>query len=223
MESPEQSASKFQYYKGYPAKYRSARFLEIGCAIVTAIPFLAVTIFGVAIYAVVWFHEGLTVTDSLRLLGLFVVGSLFGYMLRNSIRAAIRQRIVPCFQQRIGDIDTFLSGQEIAKRCQALDEIASRLGVTPLSAFGFGDGFWGGEPTWHPAENGLVTVVRLLQYVRESDEALFPAKEQLIRELVAVDDALRKAASRGIMFCLHLKTSTGTSLLIEEKQGGSCF
>lgn len=223
MEAPEQSASEFQYFKGYPAQYRSTRFLELGCAVVTVTPFLAVTVSDASLYALIWFRVGLTFAASLSLLGLLAMGYGFGYLLRNGIYAALHPRIVPCFQQRLGDINTFQSGREIAKHCQALDEAAIRLGLTPLSAFGFGDSFFGGKPTWHPAEDGLMTVVHLLQYVCESEEASFPNRAKLFRELSAVEEALQKAASRGIMFCLHLKTETGTSLLIEQRHGGSCF
>jgi len=130
--------------------------------------------------------------------------------------------IVPYFQRQLGDIHTFARGHEVAKCCQKLDELALRLGLTPLSAFGFNDDFAGEELAWHAPELGLSTVSGLLLALSQGSH-ISEKREQLVTELTAIEDALRKASDRSVPFCLLVRAGGGTNSMEWEQRKGTCF
>ncbi len=222
MTTSEQPAPAFDYCEGYPVRFRRGRRRAIVGAIGCLAPFLVASLVGLtcASYGFLEAPRALAVT---RLVGLLVLSSLFGFWLWEGLCVARSTTIVPYFERRVGDIHTFGSGSEVAKHCQELDEFSLRLGLTPLSAFGFDDEYFGEKLTWHSAEIGLVTVVGLLQFFRENDDRTVSSNGQLIRELVAIEDALRKAAEHGIKFCLLLRIGNVTNAMEWEQRKGTCF
>ena len=89
----------------------------------------------------------------------------------------------------------------------ALDEAATRSGVTPLSAFLSGDDLIPGEELrWFTPDDALRTAERL----QEPDvAATLPAG--VIADLERLRDALGRASGQGIRFCLLIREGSVTS------------
>jgi hypothetical protein len=84
---------------------------------------------------------------------------------------------------------------------RALDKIAARYGVTPLSSFASGDDLVVGEELhWFAPEDALRTAERLLEAdVTESLPVGVAADLERLR------DALRPASAAGVRFCLLVR------------------
>ena len=204
MVANESDSLTFRYYKGYPARCMQNRWLDFGCATGCLVPLLTASIVGLFL-AAYGFNDAPRIGAVIRLVGLAAFTSIFGYFLWDAVcllRYSRHFRIVPYFQQRLGDIHTFRQGNAIAKECRALDEMSQQLGVTPLSAFGFCDDFHGEEIIWHSADEGLTTVVGLFNSLQASDQLKLVDKDRVINELAAIANALLKASERSILFCL---------------------
>jgi hypothetical protein len=81
-----------------------------------------------------------------------------------SIRSLFRVRVLPYFERPLGQKDTWLLGENYLRHSRQLDEIATRIGVRPLSDFASGDELIRGEVSlWFSAEDALKTIERLLQ------------------------------------------------------------
>ncbi len=222
MELHESSLSSFRYCEGYPERYLTARRSNIRWAIGCFGPFLCASIVGL-FFAAYGFNAASRFAATLRLVELFLFACYFGHLLWDGVCVARRTCIVPYFQQTLEDIHTFAQGEAIAKHCQELDAMSLELGVSPLSTFGFNDDFYGEELVWHPADKGLATVTRLIQALRASDPLKLSDQDQVISELVAIENALRKASEQSVMFCLLLRTSGVTNAIEWEQRKGSCF
>jgi len=221
MPTGDSLAPRFEYHRGYPARLRrDERFYRrtgLGCLG----PFLLASLVGVAA-AVYGMSEHPRWGELLRLFGLAAFTLYFGSMLWDAFHTARHTGIVPYFQQKLGEIQTFIGGLAIAESCQALDELAVQWGLSPLSAFGFNDDFAGEELTWHAPEQGLAAVSGLLSALRARPK-LIGKQSQIIEELAAIEHALRIARDRGIPFCLLLYTAGSTNAMEWEQRKGSCF
>ena len=195
---------KHRYFRGYPSRYRGHLFSQIGCSIgclpIVALPLHAASFYWNAIHG----HLRTGPVIALLLSGLLFL--LFVTIVANGFP---RPQILPYFEKRLGQTDTWLRGQALARNCRALDEAAIAHGVTPLSAFGVGDELAGEEFEWHDAGRGVETVRKL--------QELLPRFPDLVDDRVAVGDelqfmeeALAKAAERGVRFCLHIRCSDYT-------------
>ena len=91
-----------------------------------------------------------------------------------------------------------------------------------MSAFGFNDDLAGESLIWHEPEAGLRTISGLVSVLRQGSDRSHIDK-QLIEELTAIEEALRKASDRGVLFCLLLRVGDGTSGREWEQRQGSCF
>jgi hypothetical protein len=212
------TSTRFEYYRGYPSRLRrdERRHRRGGLGCVG--PFLLASLLGVAT-AVYGISEHPRWGELLRLI---VFTFYFGYMLWDAFHTARHSGIGPYFQQRLGDIHTFARGLAIARSCQELDELAVKLGLIPLSTFGYNDDFAGEELTWHAPELGLATVSGLLTALRANPQTI-REPVQVIEELAAVERALQIASDRGIPFCLLLYTAGATNSMEWEQRKGSCF
>ena len=134
---------------GYPQRHfdelRAAKRFAIRSITITGIPFallMAGTTFGpvpplaTAIAAAVFLMFGL-------LHGLGLVYDTYRYV-----------RIIPYFERRLGDIDTFLAGNALVRVMKQLDTIATEENVAPLSAFGFADDLYDEVLLWHDPKKG---------------------------------------------------------------------
>lgn len=119
--------------------------------------------------------------------------------------AVTRPRIVPYFQDKYfrsgSSRETseeskaaFRGGYAIAAEMPLLEDVAGELGVTPLSAFGFGDDALGQQPQWSALSEGI----RTARALAESDRVGAAARAEL-QQLAA---ALGKAAERQSKFAL---------------------
>jgi hypothetical protein len=170
---------------------------------------------------------------SLSALGLYASAALWGTGLRPSTLTLIvlaygllafgavlvavlawplgaRCRIVPYFAREIGRYPgttsmAFARGHELYRQSAALDRLARALGVTPLSAFGFGDDLYGQPVRWSAAAEGLRTVTAL----RGAMAANAAAPRGVADDLDALASPLRVAAEHGVEFALLLRVGGG--------------
>jgi hypothetical protein len=124
-----------------------------------------------------------------------------------SFRDQFLVRVVPYFERPVGETDTWLAGEDLLWHSRALDEAATRSGVTPLSAFLSGDDLIPGEELrWFTPDDALRTAERL----QEPDvAATLPAG--VIADLERLRDALGRASGQGIRFCLLIREGSVTS------------
>jgi hypothetical protein len=136
---------------------------------------------------------------------------VFGWMLMWGLAwpFVARGRIVPYFAREIGPYPgasaaAFRRGHDLYRHSAALERLAGRLGVTPLSAFGFGDDLVGQPVRWSAAADGLRTVTALHAAV-----AADAAADAVAGDLDALARALRSAAEHGVGFALLLRVGGG--------------
>ena len=115
--------------------------------------------------------------------------------------------------------DIFVNGHALARNEDALEKLAMRLGVKPLLEFfsadqnsmallleeGAGDPEWAKTlppPQWFSPEDGLHTVVTLLEYLKEAPTTLGTETVQVIAELEEYERVLRKTATRSLRWQL---------------------
>ena len=136
-----------------------------------------------------------------------------------SIRSQFRVRVIPYFERPLGQKDTWLSGENYLQHSRMLDEIATRIGVQPLSEFASGDDLIRGESLhWFQPENALRTTERLLQ---TDISATLPST--VVSDLTRIRDALRLACSQSVKFCFLIREGASTSGLEMERRKGSFF
>lgn len=136
----------------------------------------------------------------------------------------VTPRVVPCFAIRLGEHRGPASaafwdrGRGLYRDMHALDELASRLDVTPLSAFGFADEYYDQQPAWHGASSGLATV----QALRRNLPPELSSRD-LAADLEALESVLLLAAERDVSFHLVLRLHGSESLQViatrEARQG----
>jgi hypothetical protein len=138
--------------------------------------------------------------------GWIVVASVFWPLLT-------RSRIVPYFARELEayggtTMAAFKGGRGLYREIVALDDLASALDVTPLSAFGFADDHYEQEVHWHAASEGLRTVEALL----EGLDARLRAAPDVPRDLQALAAVLRTAADQRVEFSLVLRLHARDSM-----------
>ncbi len=117
-----------------------------------------------------------------------------------------RCRVVPYFVRAMGPYPgatsaAFSCGHELYRQSAPLDRLAAALGVTPLSAYGFGDDLYGQPVRWSPASEGLRTIAVL--YAAPS------LGVGVVADLDALASVLRIAADSGVDFALVLRVGGG--------------
>lgn len=207
----------YRYFRGYPERYRRAYRRRIGC-LLGCLPFVAVPVFTWAFY-----FQSLQQTFRLsHAAGLLVSFLMFVYLALMLVLERHSVTLVPYFESRLGDAATFGLGADVARNCELLDGLASRAGLAPLSAFGFNDDLDGEELRWHAAADGLVTVRGLLRLL-EDHPGLVPRQDEVRNELLNIQDALAKAAAKGVRFCFHLRVWNATNAQEHAIRKGSYF
>lgn len=124
--------------------------------------------------------------------------------------------IAPYFERRVGDIHTYSRGKALGMLCPKLDELASTLGINPISSFGFADDFYGGTPVWHDATEGLRTFSALKQELERRGGQQDPALNEEMRLII---EALEKAAAQSIRFCLVIPACYTNGMEHEQRKG----
>ncbi len=135
------------------------------------------------------------------LLSIAFVGAVIG-----NLRCGYRSDIVPYFDRKIGDIDTFGRGHALARNCRLLDRLAMEAGLPTVSSFGFADDMASERPRWHSPLEGL----RTFRHLR--DHLVGPVRGDpscLALDIAKVIDALEKAAAIAASFCLLLRPTAG--------------
>jgi hypothetical protein len=191
------------YYHGYPGRHRQGIARSIGWAAGCSLPLILLAGFGAVFNGLAFLYD----FNFLSALCFAVCGGFLVLFLRGLVAGIVdsfKARIVPYFRQYLGDIDTFSSGQTLARNCRQLDQLAGEMHLLPLSAFGFNDDRLGEQVAWHDPQQGLETVTGLLQKIRSQPETVADA-EALVAELEKIATALQKAEERGISFCFILR------------------
>ncbi len=215
------SKKEFNYYEGYPERYLEDTNRDLYRTIGICVPFVLLA--GSAVlFCILVLLGGWNFTSAL---GLMVSGGLlilisWGFI--RSLRDCYNIGIIPYFKKRVGDIDTFSNGHAVAKNCRQLDRIAFEKIVSPISKFGFNDDFSGEKVQWHNPEKGLETITLLLREIRRHPKTLDNAKA-VISDLERIEDALKKAKARGILFSLLLRSGDTTSGMEMDQRKGSFF
>lgn len=149
--------------------------------------------------------------------GSILVLALVGQV--SSILDMLSACVLPFFEEKVGGTDTFLAGKALLWHSRALDETASRLGVTPLSDFASGDPLILGESqSWFSASDLLATTEALL-----ADESVAILPAPVVSDLAKLRDAMRLASDRGTRTSLHLREGNSASFHEMEMRGGSYF
>lgn len=122
-----------------------------------------------------------------------------------------RPRVVPYFSREIEPYGgksaaAFQRGHAIFREITGLDRLAGKLGLTPLSAFGFADDYYEQEVRWHAAADGL----RSVDALRSDDYVM--GRPELSANLDALATALRAAAENDVQFALVLRRFTKDNL-----------
>ena len=200
----------------YPAQHRTElvgqwRFTAIGVA------FLGLLGCGSVLGALYYDSLAIVAAATLAISIVFGWTSLWG--LYDTYRYV---RIVPYFDRRVGNIDTYTAGFELARYCGKLDEIAAAGGQTVVSAFGFNDDLLGETLVWHSPADGLQTVGALLEAVAAQPDE-FDDQISVVSDLERLANALRQANEQGICFCLLLLHGYGTSGHEWDVRKGSAF
>lgn len=136
----------------------------------------------------------------------------------------MRPRIVPCFARELGPyggeaMAAFRRGRALYRESAALEQLAERLGVKPLSAFGFADDYYEQAVCWHSASEGIRSIEAFLRGLG-SLPAAAPGVDEDLRTLASV---LRIAADQRVDFSLMLRLSAKDSMQVvrtrEVRQG----
>jgi len=118
--------------------------------------------------------------------------------------------------------DTFVNGSSLAQHEDAVERLALRLGVKPLIEFFSADensmallieeGAGNPEllrklpaPQWYPASDGLVTVIALLDALKDEPHQLGSEGPLVLAELEEYARVLKKTEARGLRW--HLAVS----------------
>ncbi len=134
-------------------------------------------------------------------------------------RDVFRVRLLPYFSKRLGDTDTWLTGQSLFRHSRQLDELATKLHILPISAFASGDDLILGEKLqWFDPKPAHETVSQILA---SPDATSFP--DELKSDLQALRAALASASSKNVQFCLLLREGSSTSGAEMDQRKGSFF
>ena len=132
------------------------------------------------------------------------------------------EKPVSSAQGRVSTGAAFLSGETLAKELESLDALAANVGVAPLSAFGFEDDFFGEEPRWRAPEEGLKTVLALLDSLDGQPDSVCDV-EGVAKDLKKIAAALEDARKRGVRFCLLVRSCDTTNAMEWEQRKGTAF
>ncbi|MFQ5779726.1 MAG: hypothetical protein ACE5HN_02930 [Nitrospiria bacterium] len=194
-------------------------WLRIGVVFLIAVLMVVVSAY---MFRLMWFHDRFAVLSGLVLFFSSLVLFCLMLMYPGGIPETVEVRILPYFKERVGNTETFLYGQGIARRVVLLDALAEKLGLSPISAFGYNDNFLGEDVTWHDAEDGLKTVSGLLDHLRGNPRLMDDA-DRIIRDLTRTETALREAHGKSIQFCFLAREGSTTSGLEMDRREGTFF
>jgi hypothetical protein len=136
----------------------------------------------------------------------------------------VKPRVVPYFARELEKYGgptmiAFRRGRALYREIVVLEELATTLGVTPLSQFGFAYDYYEQVVRWHPAVEGLRTVEALRQNL-DSRPGL---ARDVADDLDGLASVLRVAVDRGVAFSLvlrlHAKDSMQMVCTREVRQG----
>jgi hypothetical protein len=141
------------------------------------------------------------------------------YEICAGVPGCFQVRLLPYFERRLGDADTWDHGRSLAEHSRKLDALAIVLGATPLSRFASGDDLISNEKlVWFETRPELETTGKLLQSEPAKD---FPP--DLASDLSRLQAALRSASDKQVRFCLLRREGSSASGAEMERRKGSFF
>lgn len=207
----------FRPKAGYPQRYydelrRAAR--------IAAFLFAVTGTFALITTGATVFLNGSLILAAVALAVFLLFGLLGGLMgLYDTWRHV---RVIPYFPRTVGEIETFLAGEALARNLAQLDAIAREAGATPLSDFGFNDDLFREPLTWHPAARGVDTV-EILQSSLQTTSEVVHDRQAVLADLQKLKHALNRAADLDIPFCLLLRHGNSTSGQEWDVRQGTAF
>ena len=127
--------------------------------------------------------------------------------------------IFPCYDKKLPGVQTYLSGQALARNCLRLDQLAKESGLKSISEFGFNDPLVGETVIWHDPAEGLVTISGLRKAVTAQPETVDDATS-VICELERIESAFDKACAEKVRFAFLLELGHSTSFRVWEIRKG---
>lgn len=163
--------------------------------------------------------EGLTLFASLTTAVFFFTVAISIGGIVDTVRHV---RLMPYYRRRVGDTDTFLHGQALARCYRDLEWLADEAGVPPLSSFGFADDLAGERVIWRPADQLLVTVRGLAGAIQEDRDSV-REPEAVLQDLARWEAAFIRAAELDIELALLIRFGNSTSGLEWDRRIGDPF
>jgi hypothetical protein len=155
-----------------------------------------------------------------------ITAAVFFFTLAASIGGIVDSarhvRLMPYYRRRVGETDTFLAGQALARNFRDLEWLAGEARVPPFSRFGFADDLAGQTVVWYPAVELLVTVRGLAEVVRTEPEAVRDA-EAVLHDLARWEAAFVRAADQDIELALLIQFGNSTSGMEWDRRIGDPF
>lgn len=111
-------------------------------------------------------------------------------------------RIVPIYRSGLRNSGTFLRGYAVARHFDDLEKRAGKLGLPPLSTFGFAEALCNEETRWHKASTAIPTLEGLL---RDSPKTQDP---EISADLEAMLGAFHRAGDGEIALLVRCRNST---------------
>lgn len=200
---------KERFAEPFYARHRShVTGRPTGCGVTWLVFSGSVVVVSVAALFAGW--EGMTASgwgDWVRAGAAVCIFLLIATGIRAGVRDQFRVRVLPYFERRVGDTDTWLAGEALLWHSRALDAAAARCGVTPLSAFASGDDLIPDEQVcWFEAAEGLRTTERLLA---AGVAGTLPT--EVVADLERLREALRRASAQEIRFGLLVREGSYAS------------
>jgi len=193
---------EFEYFEGYPGRYRGDLRDGLGNHLLTCLPLLLLSGSGAALFGYqAWLAKDWNGSFSLW----FLLGwaLLFLYLFFDGFRRGT-VRITPKFARRVDAIRHYGRGFAIAPAVRELDARCRVQQLEPFSTFGFDDRH-AEIPRWHAPERGLAVIEGLLESIEQRGLDGVEHSKPLTEDLKRLASMLRVAVQHQVEFRLVLR------------------
>ena len=146
-----------------------------------------------------------------------IAGAVFLFLLWVGYDIIVsRVRIALYFEEKVSGSSVW--SEVLARNCTYLDTAAADAGLIPLSSFGFADDFQNETVVWHDPEQGLKTVLGLVQKLRSNPKIVDDAN-CAISDLTEIEGRLREACKSKTGFCFIFHYDSINGMEVEQRKG----
>lgn len=191
-----------KYFCGYPRQHLRQLVSGIAATLGCLTPLLALATTGLVLRTLA-FRETRSFFDLAAAVFCLVFVAVWIGAIWSGVRDSFVARIVPYFEGRVGlaSAQSFAAGLALARNAERVDQLASSLGIEPISSFGYADD----GASWYEAAMGLRVIVRLREAL-ESGVVTWDDAAAVRDDLLHIEQALAAADGRGIRFCFVLRS-----------------